>query len=205
MSFIKLPFGVFDVVLMVVLTAGLIRGRQRGMSQELLDVIKWLVVVCACGLVYERAGQMFSKTTTVFGLLSCYLIAYLSAGLLVLMLFALVKRGLGGKLLGSDVFGHAEYYLGMGSGVVRFGCMLLAALALLNSRQYTAADVRAMEKFQNDEFCNQLFPTLYTAQSMVFEKSLTGPWIKQNLDFLLIRPTHPENKQFRQREATATL
>ena len=50
---------------------------------------------------------------------------------LVYGVFALFKHSVGGKLLGSDVFGRGEYYLGMGSGMLRFGCVLLAVLALL--------------------------------------------------------------------------
>ena len=53
----------------------------------------------------------------------------LGVGLLVLLLFAGIKRTVGGKLVGSDIFGRSEYYLGMGSGFVRVTCMLLAAMA----------------------------------------------------------------------------
>jgi len=133
-------------------------------------------------------------------LLFCYVAAYLTAGLVVLMVFAGIKRGLGGKLLGSDIFGKAEYYLGMGSGLVRFSCMLLAALALLNARYFSPTEVKAMENFQNDVYGSNFFPTLHTVQSAVFERSLLGPWIKENLSFLLIKPTEPENRQFKQKE-----
>jgi hypothetical protein len=121
--------------------------------------------------------------------------------LLVFFLFAGIKRALDGKLLGSDIFGRSEYYLGMGSGVVRCSCMLLAALALLNARYYSPTEVRAMQKFQDDVYGSDYFPTLQSVQASVFSKSLTGPWIKQNLGFLLIKPTEPEDKQLHQKEA----
>ena len=88
----------------------------------------------------------------------------------------------------------------MGSGLVRVACMLLAALALLSARYFSPAEVEAMEKFQNDVYGSNFFPTLHTAQSMVFERSLVGPLIKNNLSFLLIKPTEPENKPFKQKE-----
>jgi hypothetical protein len=88
----------------------------------------------------------------------------------------------------------------MGSGLVRFSCILLAALALLNARYFSPTEVRAMEKFQDDVYGSNFFPTLHTVQSTVFDRSLTGPWIKENLGFLLIKPTEPEHKELHQKE-----
>ena len=79
--------------------------------------------------------------------------------------------------------------------------MLLAALAVLNARSFSNAEVRAMNEFQKDQFGTDLFPTLHTLQSSVFQKSWTGPWIRQNLSFLLIKPTEPEHKRFHLKEA----
>src|SRR5206468_5752702 len=109
--------------------------------------LKWLAILVACALLYEPLGKIFYGS---FSLLACYLMAYFAIGLLILSIFAGIKRVLGGKLVGSDMFGKAEYYLGMGSGLVRFSCMLLAALALLNARYFSPTEVQAMEKFQND-------------------------------------------------------
>ena len=163
-------------------------------------LLKWLLVLFGCAFIYEPVGQYFSQTTGLFSLLASYLIVYIVAGLLVMGIFALVKHGLGGKLLGSDVFGRFEYYLGMVSGPIRFACMLLAVLALLNARYYNPVEVRAMQKFQDDVYGSNFFPTLHSIQASVFEQSLTGAWIKKNLDFLLIKPTEPDLRQFKQRE-----
>jgi len=196
----SLPFNMFDFLLVGVLVAGLLRGRKQGMSEELLSLLKWVVLVCCCAVAYHPLGEIFLGTTTVFSTLSCYLMAYITAALVVLALFALVKRAFGGKLLGSDIFGQAEYYLGMGSGLVRFSCALVVVLALLNARAYDPEEVRAMQAYQNREFGSTYFPTLQSVQAAVFEESLTGPWIRGNLGFLLIEPTKPENKQFKQRD-----
>jgi hypothetical protein len=88
----------------------------------------------------------------------------------------------------------------MASGLVRFSCMLLAALALLNARYFSPLEVRAMEKYQNDVYGSNFFPTLQTLQAAVFDKSLSGPWIKHNLGFLLIKPTEPENRELHQKD-----
>ena len=193
----KLPFNFFDFVLLAVLVAGVLRGRKHGMSEELLGLFQWLAILIVCALAYEPIGKIFVGS---FTLLFCYVAAYLTAALVILIVFAGIKRALGGKLLGSDLFGKAEYYLGMGSGLVRFTCMLLAALALLNARYFSPTEVKAMENFQNDVYGSNFFPTLHSVQSAVFERSLLGPWIKENLSFLLIKPTEPENRQFKQKE-----
>lgn len=194
------PVNAFDLVVLAVLVGGLLAGRRRGMSEELIGLVKWLVLVAGCALLYQPIGSTFANSSTVFSLLSCYLMAYILAGLLIHGVFALLKRMIGGKLLGSDFFGRAEYYLGMGSGLVRFGCILLAGMALLNARGYDQSEVRAMETFQQREFGSVSFPTLHTVQTTVFDESLTGPLVRDHLGFLLIQRTQPENKEFRQRE-----
>jgi len=194
----KLPVNLFDFALFGVLIAGLLRGRKHGMSEELLGLLKWLAILVVCALVYEPLGKLFAGST--FSLVSGYVMAYIAAALVVLALFAGIKRGLGGKLLGSDIFGKAEYYLGMGSGLVRFTCMLLAALALLNARYFSPEEVKAMENFQNDLYGSNFFPGWHSLQSVVFERSLLGPWIKDNLGFLLIKPTTPQDMKFKQKE-----
>ena len=202
MNLDTLPINLFDFALVGILVAGVLRGRKHGMSEELLGVLKWVALLAVCAAAYEPLGRLFSQSSHVFGMLTCYLMAYIAIALIILSVFALIKRGLGGKLLGSDIFGQAEYPLGMGSGLVRFSCMLLAALALLNARYFSPAEVRAMEKFQDEVYGSNFFPTLHTLQSTVFERSLTGPWIKEHLSFLLIKPTQPEDKQIRQKEYT---
>ena len=201
MSLDQLPINLFDLVVIVVLIAGLARGRKHGMSEELMSLLSWLAILFVCAIVYEPGGLMVGAFTSMFGRLSCYLVAYVGGALLVLLLFAGIKRALGGKLLGSDIFGRSEYYLGMVSGAVRFSCMLLAALALLNARYFNPIEVRAMEARDIDIYGSDFFPGLHTVQASVFDKSLTGPWIKENLGFLLIKPTEPDKRELHQKDA----
>jgi hypothetical protein len=201
MNLDQLPINGFDFVLILVLAAGIAKGRKRGMSEELLSLLTWLAILVGCSYMYEPGGKLLARNTTVFGPLSCYLIAYVAGALLVMLVFAGVKRGLGGKLVGSDIFGRSEYYLGMGAGVVRYCCVLLVGLALLNARYFNPMEVRAMEKRDIDIYGSTFFPGLHSLQSTVFDKSLTGPWIKQNLGNLLIKPTEPDKREFHQRDA----
>ena len=199
MSLDKLPINLFDFVLVAVLVIGVVRGRKNGMSEELLSLLKWLTILFMGAIVYEPAGKILAGTGP-FSLLSSFVMVYVVSALLVLGVFAVIKRGLGGKLLGSDIFGKAEYYLGMGSGLVRVSCMLLTALALLNARYFSPAEVKAMEAFQNDVYGSNFFPGLHSLQSSVFERSLLGPWIKNNLSFFLIKSTEPDTTKFKQKE-----
>jgi uncharacterized membrane protein required for colicin V production len=197
----QLPINAFDFTLVAVLIFGLWSGRKHGMSQELINVLKWVTILVVCSLVYQPGGQFFKSFGSMFSLLFCYILAYIVAAVVVIALFALIKRALGGKLLGSDVFGPAEYYLGMGSGLVRFLCILIFVLAMLNARYYSPTEVKAMQKFQDDVYGSNFFPTMQSVQETVFQKSITGSWIKENLSFLLIKPTAPENTDLHQKEA----
>jgi len=201
MSLDALPFNAFDLLLVVILAAGIYTGRKEGMSGGLIPLLRWLCIVFICAVAYEPLGNLFNTSTTIFSSLTCYLIAYVGSALIIVATFIGIKRALGGKLLGSDVFGSTEYYFGMGSGLVRFACIVLAFLALLNARLYSSAEIKAREKYVNDVYGKDYFPGLQALQSTVFEKSLTGPWIKENLSFLLIKPTAPEDKALHQKEA----
>ncbi len=196
----NLPINLFDVVLLGVLITGLMRGRKLGMSGELIGLLRWLAVLFGCAFLYQPVASFIMGFTPMFSRLGCYLMSYILCAIGIISFFALIKKALGGKLLGSDVFGQTEYYLGMGSGLVRFACMLLAVLALLNARFYSDTEVRAMQKYYNDLYGSDYWPTLQSTQETVFQKSFTGRWIKNHLSFLLIKPTEPEKKGLSQKE-----
>jgi hypothetical protein len=200
LSLDKLPINAFDLLVLIFLTAGIARGRKHGMSEELVELLQWLCILFGCAALYEWGADAFGVFTGLFGKLSRCLLAYVAGGLLIFLAFTLVRRGLGGKLLGSDAFGRTEYYLGMVSGLVRFSCMLLVGLALLNARYFNPTEVHAMEKYQDDVYGSNFFPTLHSIQQTVFEKSITGPFIKQHFGGLLIKPTAPDGKEFHQKE-----
>lgn len=201
MNIDALPFNAFDLVLVVVLGLGIYQGRRGGMSGELIPLLRWLCILFLCAVAYEPVGTFFNQSTNMFSTLACYVMAYVGIMIIVVTAFIVIKRGLGGKLLGSDVFGASEYYLGMGSGLIRYTCILLTFLALLNARFYSSAEVKARQKYTEDMYGKDYFPGLQALQSTVFERSLTGPWIKENLAFLLIKPTAPEEKSLHQKEA----
>lgn len=196
----NLPFNWFDIFLLIWLVLGVFRGRKRGMSEELITFIQWIAIVLAGAFAYRPLGNLLHQHRFC-GLLTAYILSYITIGIIVSAIFVGVKRAIGGKLIGSDVFGKSEYYLGMPAGMLRFACMLLAALALLNARFYSRQEILAAQNFQKDVYGSEFFPGLQTIQSIVFEQSLAGPPLKKYLRMLLIVPTAPEGVgQFKQKD-----
>ena len=185
--------GWVDLLVVILLVVGVLRGRKRGMSEELLDVIKWSLIVLVAGLLYEPSGRWFSQMT-VFSLLASYVFAYVFIALIIFATFAVIRSRIGEKLIGSDVFGRSEYYLGMVAGCYRYVCVMLVAMAFLNARYYSPADKEAARKYQDWNFGTTLFPTPADVQSEVFDRSLSGRLTQDYLNVILIRPTAPEDK-----------
>jgi hypothetical protein len=119
--------------------------------------------------------------------------------------FLAIKKITHGKLVGSDVFGSGEYYLGMVAGLVRYACIMIFALAFLNAPLYTKEQIDADLSFQNDVYGSDFFPKLYTVQSDVFQKSFVGSQIHNELGFLLIKSTPQEVKELRKEREVGVL
>src|SRR5690606_37706881 len=102
----------FDLLLAGLLIFGFLRGRKRGMSEEMLDVFQWLTIIVVGALLYDPVGKLISRSGSM-GLLYAYVIAYLLVALILKLVFSTVKRAVGEKLVHADAFGSFEYYLGM--------------------------------------------------------------------------------------------
>jgi len=184
----NLPFNWFDIFVLLMLVIGLTRGRKNGMSQETLPFFKWIALLLICSISYEPFGLVIAnalKTGKLFG----YLMAYCIVAGCVAFLFFFFSRRVAEKMKGTDKFGKAEFYFAMPAGMVRFGCITLALLALLNARQYSADEIKRMQEYQDENYGSNFFPTLASIQDSVFRDSLLGSQVKQHLDFLLIKPT----------------
>jgi uncharacterized membrane protein required for colicin V production len=200
MNAFPFPFNWLDLAVVAIIGVGVAQGRKRGMSEELLDVIKWVVILFACSFLYEPLGAMLASAT-VFSLLSCYVAVYASVALVIALLFAAIRRQIGAKLVGSDFFGSGEYYLGMVAGGFRYLCILLVALAFLHARYYSEAELQAQAAAQERNFGSTFFPTFGTFQQSVFQHSLVGSSVRQYLGTLLIASTPPDSKTLQKHEA----
>jgi uncharacterized membrane protein required for colicin V production len=188
-----LPVNWFDLVVLAVLAVGFIVGKKRGMSEELLDVFQWLVIVVVSALYYEPLGRFLAGYTNL-SLLVAYIITYISLVVVTRLFFGWVKRMVGEKLVASDLFGRLEYYLGMGAGMLRFSCILVVVLAVLHARYVSPEQLAADAKMQQDNFGSISFPTLGRLQQSVFKESLCGPFVKKYLNEQLIDATPADQK-----------
>ena len=182
-----------DLVILGVLLIGIIRGRKRGMSEELLDLLKWLFIVVVSAYFYQPLGD-FLALNSMFSRLAWYVTIYVALGLGVKIIFSLIKKRVGEKLVGSDIFGRAEYYLGMTSGVIRYACVIIVILAVMNARLFTREEIDANRKMQTENFGTISFPTHSSLQQEMLDKSFIGSAVKAHLGLLLIKPTPPEQK-----------
>jgi uncharacterized membrane protein required for colicin V production len=197
----RLLFNWFDMALLLVILFGFWRGRKNGMTKEILPVSLWLAIVIVGALGYKPLGDLFIQqglVKSVFGKniteqTAAYVSSYLLIATVVFIVFSFIRRKLKPRLEGSNFFGSNEYYLGMVSGVLRYLCIVIFALALLNAPYYSQADLLATQAYNNRWFGGGLagysgdfFPTLSETQTAIFKNSLTGPFLKDNLSILLV-------------------
>src|ERR1700704_2437903 len=99
----SLPFGWIDVLVMTILLVGISRGRKRGMSEELLDVVKWLLIVLVGSYVYQPLGELLALNS-VFTTYFCYLAVYLLTIVVFVAFFSYLRPRVGEKIVGADFF-----------------------------------------------------------------------------------------------------
>jgi uncharacterized membrane protein required for colicin V production len=168
-----LTFNWFDLVAVAVVVLGVMMGRKHGMSVELLAVMQWLLIIFVGAMAYDPLGRVlvdFTGLSTLF----CFVTAYLLVAAGFKGVFIVLKRMTGEKLLGSDTFGGYEYYLGMGAGGIRFLCILVFFLALLNAPQVSNAELEKQLRTQRDDLGEVYFPPFGSIQRSVLDGSLTG-------------------------------
>jgi hypothetical protein len=203
----NLPVNWFDVAVLGLLILGLFRGRKHGMSKEILPLLKWLTLVLVSGFCYPQVAQLLVNSAGLGKFASCFF-GYLLLAFVIIIVFMIFKQLLGYRTSENNFFGSSEYYLGMVSGMVRFACMLLAVLALLNAPYYTQTDIQAHAAyakrwFGGGVYSGNYFPDLATVQESVFKKSFTGPYIKDYLGPLLIETAPPNAAKPEQTAAPA--
>lgn len=185
-----LNLSVFDGFLLAFLAVGIVRGRKRGISEEILDLVQWIGIVVGAALAYPGIGSLLVNYAK-FPAFLANTLGYIIAAATITFLFKNLKRGVGEKLVQGDVFGRFEFYLGMLAGLVRFFCIALFVLAIVHAKYSTPAERERMAKLQRDNFGSISFPTLDEMQYSVFYKSASGNMIRTNLSMLLIQPVPP--------------
>jgi len=175
----------FDLATVAVVILGVMVGRKRGMSLELLAVMQWLLIIFVGAMAYDPLGRALADITGL-GATVAFVTAYLSMAVGIKIVFVVLKRMTGEKLLGSDTFGSYEYYLGMVAGGVRFLCILLFALALLNAPQVSKAELDKQLRAQKENLGEIYFPPFGSIKSYILDGSITGRLVQQYLPAQLI-------------------
>lgn len=183
-------FGWFDLVFVVLIVVGCIRGKKRGMTQEFPNLIQWIVTVGGGALLYRPVGELVSELTGM-GRLFWFVTIYLLWAALVKGVTTWIVRSKGDKLGLADMFGSGEYPLGMISGMIRMVLVCLFSMALINARLYTSQELKNMAKFQQDNFGSVSLPTIGTFQRSVFLESAVGKLVKDKAEPVLIEATAP--------------
>jgi uncharacterized membrane protein required for colicin V production len=187
MNFGKTQLNWFDLLVLGLVAFGIWRGRKRGMSEEVLDVLQWLCIVVVGALAYKALGQIIASAMR-FPPMYANLTGYACIAVIIKLVFTALKRAAGEKLVQSDAFGRLEYYLGMVAGVVRLCCILVFVLSFLHAKYISDAERRATAQMQQDNFGSISFPTISSLQHSVFYESISGTFIRQNLRAQLVQP-----------------
>jgi hypothetical protein len=195
----NLAFDWFDVALVIVLIFGLWRGRKNGMTKEVFPTAVCLTLMLACGLLYRLLGNLLLQTGIVRKIFGASLsettianvISYIFIAIIVFIIFSFIKKSKKSQLEGSNVFGSAEYYLGMFSGLLRYAAIVMIFLAFINAPYYTTAEIEATKAYNQRWYGGGIMsgdyvPDFQTVQASIFKKSFTGPYIKKYLGILLI-------------------
>ena len=140
----NLPFNWFDIAVLVVLGVCFTRGRKHGMSEEMMYMFQWMLMIAGGAYFYEAGGNWLADVCPVSHL-AAYVIAYFTIVLGIRLVYLIIKRLVGGKLIGSNVFGPMEYYLGMVGVIVRFACVIIFFLAMLAESNRIPFDIPEAE------------------------------------------------------------
>ncbi len=182
----------FDYILVAWLIVGVIRGRKHGMSEELLPVVQWLLIVVASSQLYAPVAAAIVQNVPGFDRLWANIGSYVGIALMLKLIFSKIKTAMGEKLVGSDMFGRGEYYLGILAGVIRFACMYLFFCAILNARIVTAAERAQTAKDMKQWAEGIQLPTYGSVQNGILNESLSGRFVKDKLSDFLIRSMNGE-------------
>ncbi len=180
----------FDAVVVIMVGAGLFVGKKRGMSNELLDVFCWLMMVVVSALYYKPLAELLSRLASL-SLFHSSIICYLAIAIFIRIIFGYIKRAVGEKLVGSDLFGRAEFYLGALAGALRFFCMVVMFVAIMNAKFVTKTMVTAQLKAQEAELGSAFFPTFSKVQGDVLFDSTCGQFFRDKMEAQLIEPVNP--------------
>jgi uncharacterized membrane protein required for colicin V production len=187
MSSFNIGLNWFDFLVVAVIFSGIHLGNKRGMSKEVITFLQWCAIVVIAALFYAPIGQLITEFAGV-GEMTGYVLSYLTLAALVKLIFSKINLHVGEKIEARHPFGRMEYSLGFIAGGVRFACVLLLIMSLLHAGRQSTVQTTRDAKYQKDNYGEVYFPTVGLVCQEVFNKSMSGKFVANNLSFLLITP-----------------
>lgn len=185
MGFIRYHW--FDVVFLIIIVSGLLYGRKRGLSVELLPVANWIAIVVIGGIFAEPLGAPIASMIKIQPN-AAFVFAYLFLAAGVTYVFWQIRQTVAKGLPGSDYFGAGEFPLGAAAAAIRFGCILFACLALL-SAQYIPEEDLAEPVYAYGQKEEGLQPA--DLHRSIFVRSWSGRWMKYSFGGWLLAARPP--------------
>ena len=182
-----LPISWVDFLTLIMLGVGFVRGRKRGLSEELLDTIQWLAIIVSGAFFYHTLADLLNMRPLLSRASYC-VVSYVIIALVLKLVFTFFKRRFGQKVVESDMFGRVEFYGGMLAGMVRFSCIFFFFISILHAPNYTPEEIAKHKKDVEYNFGSDFFPSIYKIQTAVFKESLTGQGADKYLGRFLIEP-----------------
>jgi uncharacterized membrane protein required for colicin V production len=185
-----------DFVTLLIICIGVVRGRKRGLSEELLDVLQWLCILVAGAFFYQMLADMLN-IKPIFSQVTYRVISYILIALVLKIVFTFIKKRFGQKLVESDMFGRVEFYGGMAAGALRWTCMYFFLLSLLHAPHYSEAELAQRKRDVEYNYGSDFFPAVCKIQDSVFKESLTGTSSQKYLAQFLIAPGSIDSQALR--------
>lgn len=198
----SLTVGWVDFVTILVIGVGIMRGRKRGLSEELLDTTMWVLILFTGAYFYRSLGDLMNQKP-LLSKLTYYMLSYIFIALGIKIVFTFIKSRFGAKIVESDLFGRLEFYGGMAAGAVRFTCVYLFLISLLHAPHYSAEFLAKRAKDVDYNWGSDFFPHPSKIQKAVFNDSFTGKSTEKHLAKLLIEQMDGNSKAIRDETSMA--
>ena len=198
----NMPVNWVDLLAAAVLVIGFIRGRKRGLSQELLDTTQWVLIIVT-GAIYYRPLAALMAQKPMFSQLTYFILSYLLIALGWKIVFTFIKQRIGQKLIEGDVFGRFEFYGGMLAGTVRFACVFFFVISLLHAPYYSPEYWTKRAKEVDYNYGSDFFPAPCKIQKWVYKESFTGRSTEHYASQFIIVQVAGEDKKVRDENSLA--
>ncbi|MGB0583139.1 MAG: hypothetical protein ACPGVU_25935 [Limisphaerales bacterium] len=182
-----LRLNMFDALLLGALGWGVYQGKEQGASSTHVSVVQWMVIALPGGLAGAFLGSFLGPMlgSAYWGQLTGYLIWIF----IVVGFFAFLNSKGASEWKEADWFGKTEYPLGVLGCMIKYFCIVLTVMSLLNANYYTSEMIRRDREWQIEEFGSALFPSFTMLNNTVFNTSFSGPPLKKTFEGWAILPS----------------